>query len=724
MDVKYDSILDELREDDSGSVVTDLDGLTDVVITGPIADNEVLAYDTGTSKWINQTAAQAGLATTGDLHAAVTVTDSATVDLTLAGQDIKADVKVDSINDTHIDWGVGANQVSADDIPDGAVNAIPTLVQEANWDTAYGWGDHSAGGYLKADGTVPLTGNWAVGAFTIGTAATTTFDGVNVTSGADPGHTHTGASLSGIDISADTNLAVTAPIVLTDDTLSLDQSAVDHGTLAGLTDDDHAQYALLAGRSGGQTLIGGTASGEDLTLQSTAHATKGSIILGTASAYDEVNDRLGIGTLTPSTALHVKQDSVTFTFESTNDDDAKLIGYADRTVADRSVLSLRGHWGTVASSNNIGQIAFKTGDDTVNKDEGDIAFSVFNGGVASEAMRIVQEGNVGIGTNAPSDKLHIVDTRTTNNSIGLYIQKTGAVSGTSYGQYTYNSGNSTTNIGGYFYSANADTNYGIYAQVDAGLGSPPDSAYAGAFMGGHVGIGTATPERILDIDTNSNSQGLRIRGSVAATEIADMYVGAGGYLVVDLTNGNAASQFIDLRSEDNDYGIIIRESDGTGTGAYANLYVTDDTADKLSITVSQASSGSGLNIDSTGEVYSNAHSNYYSSSTVVGFSSLSQTDIYTKRIGKTAFVTFGLYGTSNSTSFTFTLPWTSATGTTAYFPCCILYNNGVQGKDGMIQLTTASNVATCYIYGASWSPTGWTNVNAKGLWGYFSYQTA
>lgn len=51
----------------------------------------------------------------------------------------------------------------------------------------------------------------------------------------------------------------------------------DHGGQDGLSDDDHTQYALLAGRSGGQTLIGGTASGENLTLQSTSHATRGAI---------------------------------------------------------------------------------------------------------------------------------------------------------------------------------------------------------------------------------------------------------------------------------------------------------------------------------------------------------------------------------------------------------------------------------------------------------------
>lgn len=60
---------------------------------------------------------------------------------------------------------------------------------------------------------------------------------------------------------------------------SLPDSEVDHGTITGLLDDDHTQYALLAGRSGGQTLIGGTAASNNLNLSSTSHATKGKIIL-------------------------------------------------------------------------------------------------------------------------------------------------------------------------------------------------------------------------------------------------------------------------------------------------------------------------------------------------------------------------------------------------------------------------------------------------------------
>jgi len=56
-------------------------------------------------------------------------------------------------------------------------------------------------------------------------------------------------------------------------------ATTDHGALGGLNDDDHPQYQLLAGRSGGQTMYGGTGASENLTIGSTSNATKGSIIL-------------------------------------------------------------------------------------------------------------------------------------------------------------------------------------------------------------------------------------------------------------------------------------------------------------------------------------------------------------------------------------------------------------------------------------------------------------
>lgn len=80
----------------------------------------------------------------------------------------------------------------------------------------------------------------------------------------------------------------------------------DHGALTGLSDDDHTQYALLAGRSAGQTVAGGTGASEALTLNSTAHATKGKILLGANSAYDENNKFLGLNTAAPNARLQAK----------------------------------------------------------------------------------------------------------------------------------------------------------------------------------------------------------------------------------------------------------------------------------------------------------------------------------------------------------------------------------------------------------------------------------
>ncbi len=56
----------------------------------------------------------------------------------------------------------------------------------------------------------------------------------------------------------------------------------------------------------GRVVNGGTSASGTLTLASTSHATKGKILMGTLAAYDEVNERLGLGTLTPGYPLDVQ----------------------------------------------------------------------------------------------------------------------------------------------------------------------------------------------------------------------------------------------------------------------------------------------------------------------------------------------------------------------------------------------------------------------------------
>ena len=53
------------------------------------------------------------------------------------------------------------------------------------------------------------------------------------------------------------------------------------------------QFVVLAGRSGGQTVQGGTASGEHLVIESTNHATKGTVKIRTASTQEKVTNQTG-----------------------------------------------------------------------------------------------------------------------------------------------------------------------------------------------------------------------------------------------------------------------------------------------------------------------------------------------------------------------------------------------------------------------------------------------
>lgn len=67
---------------------------------------------------------------------------------------------------------------------------------------------------------------------------------------------------------------------------------------------------LSTGVSAGQNVIGGTTASTNLNLFSNNHATRGNINFGTLSTYSELNDRFGISTLTPSSKLEIKTDSI------------------------------------------------------------------------------------------------------------------------------------------------------------------------------------------------------------------------------------------------------------------------------------------------------------------------------------------------------------------------------------------------------------------------------
>lgn len=137
---------------------------------------------------------------------------------------------------------------------------------------------------------------------------------------------------------------------VTTDTFS--KNTIDHGVIAGLTDDDHAQYLLLAGRSGGQAVTGGTGSGDDLTLTSTSHATKGEVKIASG-----VNFAIGGDPTASTIGLELIRDGA-----SANQ---FITTYGVSGTTTRSTLSFYGAGGSLASPSAlasgaaVGQIFFQ-----------------------------------------------------------------------------------------------------------------------------------------------------------------------------------------------------------------------------------------------------------------------------------------------------------------------------------------------------------------------------
>jgi hypothetical protein len=196
---------------------------------------------------------------------------------------------------------------------------------------------------------------------------------------------------------------------------------------------------LSTGIAGGQSVIGGTASGETLTLSSTSNATKGKILFGT-SAYDEVNNRLGIKTASPGFSLSIgtstaalatglsstgvaisSVDSLTLGLENLSSPSSvrgAFVGlYQNGGVVMTTGVRLGGFlFGGASSASTLRNTALIAGFAETNwvdsSDYGSyLVFETVNTGTTSrtEKMRINSTG-VGIGTTSPSAKLHTLAT--------------------------------------------------------------------------------------------------------------------------------------------------------------------------------------------------------------------------------------------------------------------------------------------------------------------------
>lgn len=140
-----------------------------------------------------------------------------------------------------------------------------------------------------------------------------------------------------------------------------------------ITTSGTLQNSLVTGLAGSQTVVGGVNASEDLVLSSTSNASKGLIKMG-ISAYDEVNNRLGIGTTVPATTIHgVINDSATNTITNLltlghnstgttapNFGTGLLFQGESTTAQNRDMAAIESAWTTATDATRASIINFKT----------------------------------------------------------------------------------------------------------------------------------------------------------------------------------------------------------------------------------------------------------------------------------------------------------------------------------------------------------------------------
>lgn len=213
----------------------------------------------------------------------------------------------------------------------------------------------------------------------------------------------------------------------------------------GLTRSTNTITANLStGVSGGQSVIGGTAASNSLTLSSTSNATKGKLLFG-SSAYDEASNKLGINNTSPFYTFTIGSPSTGLTalnttgamsitastgaalyIESTAAQSSTGGGvisvYANpsTTILNGSRLGVVLFGGNISSTTtgNVATIEAFSGENwTAGSALGSIlTFNTITNGTTSRAerARIHSNGFLGVSTNAPAYTIDASNTGTVN----------------------------------------------------------------------------------------------------------------------------------------------------------------------------------------------------------------------------------------------------------------------------------------------------------------------
>jgi len=409
------------------------------------------------------------------------------------------------------------------------------------------------------------------------------------------------------------------------------------------------------------TIHGSSISSGTLTLSSTTNLTKGNILFGT-SVYDEANNRLGIGTNSPNADLDIFYGT---TFTAPKDLLRVKQFFSNREVfkiydfgssGGSQITSEWASWGfgttaDLPSGNRISVKGVTSGSGT--------ASIIVQDSSSNYTFIVRDDGKVGIGTAAPTEKLSLVGGDFSIDNGGNIVL--GTTTGTKFGTATSQKigfFNATpivqpaavTTVQGI---ADALTSLGLLASSSIGNPTPNVQTV--------VSAATVTPTSANDeVTITAQAVGLTLANPTGSPS-------EGQALTIRIKD-NGTSQTIAYGSQYRALGVTLPANTTVSKTLYLGLIynATDTKWDVVGVSLEGADPFNG-----------NDWIDYSGSSTVVGWSSTTSKIIRYRIIGKQMFVVFNIGGTSNSTTTTFTLPYTSSVINGALVATGFNINNGV-----------------------------------------------